>query len=280
MSEQRGAIVTGGNTGIGLQTSKELAKKGFHVIIGVRSDDKGKAAVKEIQTASNNSKVEYILDLDDLQSVRKFADSFRSKNVALHVLINNAGIMALPYEKTKDGFERQFQVNHLGHFLLTLLLLDILKKSSPSRIINVSSRAHLRWQKPIEYEAFCTEYESNYDTWAAYGRSKLANILFTYELHRRLNSTNFSGVSVYALHPGLVDTQLLTNANATFGSTITAEEGAKTSIFLASADPAPTSGGYFFECKPTNSTEISYSLQEGKKLWDYSIQWTNAPSNY
>jgi len=207
-------IITGGNTGIGLETAKQLSKMGMHTIIGCRSKEKGEAAVTEIKNFSKSDSVEYLpLDLADFKSVRAFANAFLQKHIPLDVLINNAGIMAVPLEKTVDGYESQFQVNHLSHFLLTHLLLDSLRSSAPSRIINVSSKAHLRWQSPIDYDVLKNESPKTYDAWKAYGRSKLANILFTYELNKRLRQiSSYQGVSVNTLHPGLVDTQLLTKA--------------------------------------------------------------------
>ncbi len=172
---------------------------------GCRSKEKGEHAVNEIKEFSQSSAVEFLLvDLTSFESVRAFAAEFLATKLPLHVLINNAGIMATPFEKSKDGFENQFQVNHLSHFLLTHLLFDVLKQSAPSRIINVSSRAHLRWQgkslrdilkrysDPINYEKLKNETPSTYDSWKAYGRSKLANIVFTYELHKRLEKSGIT----------------------------------------------------------------------------------------
>jgi NAD(P)-dependent dehydrogenase (short-subunit alcohol dehydrogenase family) len=142
---------------------------------------------------------------------------------------------AVPFAKTKDGFESQFQVNHLGHFLLTHLLLDDLKASAPSRIVNLSSKAHLRWQKPIDYVEMEEHPEKGYVPFEAYGKSKLSNILFTYQLHKYLNGQHSSGVTVNCLHPGLVDTQLLVKAGFGGSSAIPVGEGSKTSIYLASS---------------------------------------------
>jgi NAD(P)-dependent dehydrogenase (short-subunit alcohol dehydrogenase family) len=183
-------IITGGNAGLGLATAKELVKQGYHVIITCRTEEKGREAVAEITSSAGEGSgglVEFMLmDLNSLKSVRSFADSFRSKGLPLHRLINNAGIMVVPFTLTEDGVESQYQVNHLGHFLLTHLLLDILEASAP-RIINLSSRAHYLHEEPIDYDKLQNETESTYDRSKAYGRSKLTNILFTYALHRRLN---------------------------------------------------------------------------------------------
>eukprot|EP01098_Paradermamoeba_levis_P003761 TRINITY_DN1670_c0_g1_i2.p1 TRINITY_DN1670_c0_g1~~TRINITY_DN1670_c0_g1_i2.p1 ORF type:complete len:190 (-),score=31.90 TRINITY_DN1670_c0_g1_i2:55-624(-) len=186
--------------------------------------------------------------------------------------------MAVPFHKTEDGFESQWQVNHLGHFLLTNLLLDKLKSSAPSRIINLTSRAHFRFQKPIPYEELSNETEATYERWEAYGRSKLANILFTYELHKQLNGENrdaSKGVAVFAVHPGLVATELLVKA-AMPGTenAIPVSQGADTPIYLASDEEvAKQSGYYYWERKVSQSTPISYEQSEWERCWLFSSKW-------
>ena len=171
-------VITGGNTGIGKETAVDLAGRGARVIIGCRNLEKGKEALKEIQERSGSSSVflEQI-DLASLESVRTFSDKILNSEPRLDILINNAGVMACPYQKTEDGFEMQFGVNHLGHFLLTLLLLDRLKRSQPSRIINVSSSAHRMGSGKINFDDI--HFEKSYSSWGAYFNSKLANVLFT-----------------------------------------------------------------------------------------------------
>ena len=197
-------VITGGNTGIGKETAVDLATRGAKVIIGCRNLEKGQAAVQEIQTRSGNEKV-FVekLDLSSLASVRQFADGILKNEPRLDILINNAGVMGCPYQMTEDGLEMQFGVNHIGHFLLTLLLLDLMKKSGPSRIINVSSLAHRFGTGVINFDDI--NAEKDYDPFAAYQQSKLANILFTRELSVHLEDTN---VTVNALHPGLVNTDI------------------------------------------------------------------------
>ena len=197
-------IITGGNTGIGKETAIDLAKRNARVILACRNREKGKKAVVEVRNESGNSDVHFRqLDLSSLTSVRKFAQEVLEEESRVDILINNAGIMYCSCTKTEDGFETQFVVNHLGHFLLTNLLLDRIKQAPEGRIVNVSSSAHtfspqLNFSNINEPGNF---YASHY----AYPRSKLANILFTKALAKRLQGTN---VTVNALHPGVVATDM------------------------------------------------------------------------
>ena len=202
--EGKTVVITGGNTGIGKETAVDLAKRGAKVIVGCRNMEKGKAALKEIQERSGSTDVFLEkLDLASLDSVRKFADSILKRASRLNILINNAGIMMCPYQKTKDGFEMQFGTNHLGHFLLTMLLLELIKKSAPSRIINVSSIGHTLGSGKIHFDDI--NFERDYTPYEAYFHSKLANVLFTRELSKRLEGSH---VTVNSLHPGAVKTDL------------------------------------------------------------------------
>ena len=190
-------IITGSNSGIGKETAIDLAKRGGKIYIACRDIQRGEAALKEIRKISGSDKVHFLqLDLASLDSVREFSRKFHELESQLHILINNAGIMACAKDKTKDGFELQLGTNHLGHFLLTNLLLDLLKASAPSRIVNVASILHLigRINK--------TDLMRNkfYNRWLVYGQSKLANVLFTHELAQKLRG---SGVTANSLHPGL-----------------------------------------------------------------------------
>ena len=197
-------VITGGNTGIGKETAVDLAKRGARVIIGCRNLEKGKEALKEIQERSGSKDVFLEkIDLASLDSVRKFADSVLISESRLDILINNAGVMACDYQKTEDGFEMQFGTNHLGHFLLTMLLLDLIKKSAPSRIVNVSSTAHTLGSGKIHFDDI--NFEKDYSPYEAYFHSKLANVLFTRELSKRLEGSH---VTVNSLHPGAVKTDL------------------------------------------------------------------------
>ncbi|MBN1131516.1 MAG: SDR family NAD(P)-dependent oxidoreductase [Bacteroidales bacterium] len=197
-------IITGANSGLGYYTAEALAAKGATVIMACRNIKKGEAARQQIVSSVAGAKLTvYKLDLADLHSVKTFAKAFKDKYSRLDLLINNAGLMAIPYSRTKDGFEMQFGVNHLGHFALTGLLFDILKKTKNSRIVNVSSLAH-RMGK-IRFRDI--NWEMGYKKWKAYGMSKLANLLFTDELSRRLNGDG-ENITVAAAHPGYADTEL------------------------------------------------------------------------
>ena len=203
-------VITGGNAGLGLQQAIELSRRHFAVTLTVRSDDKGVAAVAEIQRAVPGSSVDYFLmDNADLSTVREFARQFKARHPEpLDVLVNNAGIMATPYALTKDGFEAQFQVNHLGGFLLTSLLLPQLREAArgpagEARVVFLASRAHLRWQRPLDLDAVRAPAATpaSYDAWLAYGRSKTCNILCARALAARFPVAS-GGVTFNSLHPG------------------------------------------------------------------------------
>ena len=195
-------IITGANSGIGKETAIDLAKRGGKIYIACRDVKRGEDALKEIKELSGSDKVHFLpLDLASLESIRDFSKKFHELEAQLHILINNAGVMGCPKALTKDGFEMQIGTNHMGHFLLTNLLLDLLKQSSPSRIIVLSSLFH--WYGRINKEDLNSE--KSYWKWAAYGQSKLANILFARELAKKLAGT---GVTVNCVHPGAVRTGL------------------------------------------------------------------------
>ena len=199
-------IVTGANSGIGYETAKELARKGAQTILACRSIEKGDEAIQRIQTSVAKANVKTMtLDLGNLSSVRVFAEAFKTSHNRLDILINNAGIMWVPYGKTKDGFERQFGINHLGHFALTGLLMDLLINTTSSRVVNVSSMAHR--QADIDFNDLMFENGKTYKKEFAYSQSKLANLLFTFELQRKLEALNSDTISV-AAHPGGADTNL------------------------------------------------------------------------
>jgi NAD(P)-dependent dehydrogenase (short-subunit alcohol dehydrogenase family) len=198
------AIVTGANSGIGYEMARALARKGATVILACRNKDKGEAAVRQIAQEYPEAKAELMeLDLSDLASVRRFTDEFIGKYGRLDILINNAGIMATPFGRTTDGFELQFGTNHLGHFALTGLLLDLIIRAPGVRVVTVSSGGH-RFGK-IDFDNL--NGEKDYDRRGAYAQSKLANLLFTYELQRRFESAGIDALSV-AAHPGWTVTNL------------------------------------------------------------------------
>lgn len=190
------AIITGANTGIGKENAIDFARRGAKVYIACRDVQRGEDALKDIKTASGSDKVFFLqLDLASLDSVREFSRKFHELESQLHLLINNAGVMMCPKALTKDGFEMQIGTNHLGHFLLTNLLLDLLKASAPSRIVNVSSAGHT--MSDINKDDLMSE--KSYSKLKAYAQSKLANVLFSTELAKKLEGT---GVTVNSLHPG------------------------------------------------------------------------------
>lgn len=201
----RMAAVTGANTGIGYETARVLAGKGAHVVLACRTTGKAAAAATRIRGERPSGAVEPMeLDLASLDSVRRFADAFRLRHDRLHLVINNAGVMMTPFGRTEDGFERQLGVNHLGHFALTGLLLDRLREAGETRVVTVSSGAHRRGT--LDFDDLMYD-EGGYSPFAAYARSKLANLVFTFELQRRLDTAGESTLAV-AVHPGFARTEL------------------------------------------------------------------------
>lgn len=243
-------IITGANSGIGKETALDLAKRGAKVYMACRDQKRGETAQREVISASGNNQVYYRnLDLASLDSVRDFVEKFKKEENRLDVLINNAGLVFKKYKETKDGFEMQMGVNHLGHFLLTNLLLDLLKKSKPSRIINVSSVMH--YFGSIDQNDLMMR-KRNYFSHTAYSNTKLANLLFMRELSKRLSNT---GVTVNSLHPGAVRTEIWKTKKTFQGQSFekfmaiffkTAYEGAQTTIRCA-VDPEleKITGKYF-----------------------------------
>jgi len=272
--EGRVCLITGATSGIGRVTARVLAGKGATVVVHGRSREKCEAVVKEIRENTGSTRVEYMLaDLAGLDDVRKLASDFKAKYKRLDVLLNNAGAVYMKRQETVDGFEMTFSVNHLSHFLLTYLLLDVLKTSAPSRIINVSSRAHERARMNFgDLQA-----KNGYSGMRAYGQSKLANVLFTYELARRLAGT---GITANSLHPGFIATNFGMN-NSLMKIlrpivrliAISEEAGAKTSIYLASSpEMENVSGKYFVNEKAVESSNVSYSRDDAKRLWVMSLE--------
>jgi len=203
-------IVTGGNNGLGYNAVKAFAEKGARVIMACRSLSKGELAKKQIFDHHPKSNITVMeLDLENLKSIHNFADNFRKTFAQLDILVNNAGIMMVPYGLTKDGFEKQMGTNHLGHFALTGLLLDLLKSTPHSRVVNVSSMAHK--QGVMDYDNLLFDGGKDYSPIKAYGRSKLANLLFTYELQRFFEANKIDCMAL-AAHPGVSDTNLFDHA--------------------------------------------------------------------
>lgn len=273
--EDKTVVITGANTGIGKETAIDLAKRGAKIIMACRDMERGEAAKKEVIESSGSENVLCMkLDLADSKSIREFAEAINKDEPKLNILVNNAGVMVCPYGKTADGFEMQIGVNHFGHFLLTHLLIDLIKRSAPARIITVSSMAH-SWSS-INLEDINSE--KSYDKNQAYSQSKLANVLFTRSLAKRLEGT---GVTTYSLHPGVVQTDLWRHLNAPQRAimkmvspfTKNSSQGAQTSIYCA-VEPSldKESGGYYSDCAPANCSAAGKDDVVAQKLWDMSCQ--------
>lgn len=273
------ALVTGATNGIGKVTALELAKLGAAVVLAGRNRDKSQATVDEIKERSGNPNVEALVaDLSVMSEVRRLADEFKAKHDRLHVLVNNAGGVFPQRRMTDDGYEMTFALNHLNYFLLTNLLLDVLKASAPARIVNVSSDAHRAGR--MRFDDLNAEKKYGIGGWTAYSQSKLANVLFTYELARRLDG---SGVTANVLHPGFVATGFGRSSaglmNRVMGLlhrfALTPEEGARTTVYLASSPEVEgISGKYFEKSKAVPSSRASYDEESQRRLWAISEQMT------
>jgi retinol dehydrogenase-12 len=268
----RNVLITGANTGIGRVTARELAKQGAHVFVAGKSKERTQPLIDEVKSLSSAGPIEWLaLDLADLASVRRCAAEFLARNVPLHILINNAGLAANK-GLTKDGFEMAFGVNHLGHFLLTELLVDCIKVSAPARIVTVSSRAHYR-SKPFDWDTLKTPAHTA-TAIDEYAQSKLANLLFSAELGRRLQG---SGVTTYSLHPGVVATDVWRNVPwplkplLRFAGMISPEDGAKTTLHCATApELANETGLYYDKCKPRTPSSMGQDTALAAELWQMS----------
>jgi retinol dehydrogenase 12 len=282
MSDLQGKtfVITGANTGIGKITARELAKRGAHVILACRSLDKTQPVIDELKRETGNDKIEFVaLDLADLASVRRCAEELLARNIPIHGLINNAGL-AGSRGTTKDGFELTFGTNHLGHYLLTRLLLDRLKQSGPARIINVASKSHYQ-AKGINWDALRAKTKSRTGL-NEYAVSKLSNVLFTKELARRLEGSN---VTTYALHPGVVATDVWRRVPGPMRWVmkkfmVTPEEGAQTSIRCATAPELATETGRYYDRdgQERRPAKLANDEQLAKQLWTKSAEWTGLPA--
>jgi NAD(P)-dependent dehydrogenase (short-subunit alcohol dehydrogenase family) len=286
------AIVTGANSGLGLETTRALARRGAKVIMACRTPSKAEAALTElVADGIARDRLELrTLDLSSLASIREFAEGIHADHPALDLLINNAGVMALPYAKTADGFEMQIGTNHLGHFALTGLLVDRLIATPGARVVTVSSLMHKRGKMRFD-DLF---WERGYRSWPAYGQSKLANLLFGVELQRRLEAGDFAVLSVIS-HPGYAATNLQTVGPKLRGSSMLerfyeignnfaqdAASGALPSLYAATA--AEVRGGEYFG--PSGAMELrgppkrvkampkAYDRAAARRLWSMSVELT------
>jgi NAD(P)-dependent dehydrogenase (short-subunit alcohol dehydrogenase family) len=272
-------MITGANAGIGKQTALELAGLGAHVVLVARSEERGQAACQEIINQTGNKLVDLLVaDLSSQAAIRSMVDTFKNRYDRLDVLVNNAGVFFSNRQVSVDGLEMTFALNHLGYFLPTILLWDVIAAGGPVRIVNVSSDAH-RGAK-INFDDL--QCEKRYQGFTAYGMSKLANVLFTYELDRRRQGTN---VTVNALHPGFVASNFGQNNGGMVGFFMkrivpwfgrSVAEGAATSVYLASSpDVEGISGKYFTDSKPVQSSPESYNVETARRLWEISEQLTH-----
>lgn len=267
-------IVTGANSGMGLATTVALASQGANVIMLCRSRQRGEQALIEARKQSGSERIELMLcDLGSLASIRSFAAEFHAKHNVLDVLVNNAGVVTVKRQTTADGFEAMMGVNHLGHFLLTNLLLDTIVRSPQGRIVNVSSGAH----KIGRIDLTNPHLTRGYRIWSGYAQSKLANILFTRELAKRLAGTSATANS---LHPGAVGTNLGVDRDTGFGKAVyailrpfflTPAQGAETAIYLAtSTDVRTVSGEYYYRRKIAPVSTRAQDEELARQFWTWS----------
>jgi NAD(P)-dependent dehydrogenase (short-subunit alcohol dehydrogenase family) len=276
--DQKGrvALITGANTGTGFETARSLAEKGAHVILACRNAERAQAALQRISALHPEASLEFLpLDLGSLESIRSAARLVRERHPRLDLLINNAGVMLPPKSRTQDGFELQFGTNHLGHFALTGLVLESLLATPGSRIVTMSSNAHKYGAMGFED----LQFERGYRAWAAYCQSKLANLLFTFELRRRLEGT---GTLAMAAHPGWSYTELARHATrnpivACFNSTLgrilaqPAAQGAQP-LLRAAVDPAVSSGDYFGPSGPGEWRGSAVRVSPHRRALDETAQ--------
>ncbi len=271
-------LVTGANSGMGLATTIEMARRGGKVIMACRSRKRGEEALTEARRQSGSNDITVMLcDLASFQSIRSFAEEFLAEYPVLDVLINNAGVVTVKRELTTDGFEMDFGVNHLGHFLLTNLLLDPLKAAEQGRIVVVASGAYKIGKLYLDDHTL----SRGFNPAKAYARSKLANILFTRELAARLQGT---AVTANAVHPGAVGTSIGVNRETGFGRSLlkllshfflTPEQGADTAIYLATApELSRVTGQYYYRRQIQQLSPRATNAQEAAHLWQWSLEQT------
>ncbi len=276
-------IVTGANSGIGKATAAAIADKGAKVILACRCRERGEAALCDLKSKPGRDLELMHLDLADLNSVRTFADAFTQHYEHLDALVNNAGYLGRRTE-TKQGFESNFGVNYLGHFLLTLLLLPLLEKSAQGRVVMMSSVAHA-WGD-VHFDDMNLNH--GYNRFVAYGQSKLCNLLFTRILSEKLKNRG-SRVTVNAVHPGIVATNIVVNRKNNMFRLVarimrlffaSCEKGAKTSVFLA-CDPslANVSGEYFYHCHIEPTSAASKNMENANRLYKLSLDFAGLPGD-
>ncbi|KAJ3639754.1 hypothetical protein Zmor_003094 [Zophobas morio] len=294
--EGKTAVVTGANTGIGKETAKDFFKRGARVIVACRNLDTANAAVEEIKKqCSNDEQLGQLqvakLDLSSLSSVRLFAKALLESENRIDLLVNNAGVMMCPRSRTEDGFEMQLGTNHLGHFLLTMLLLPKICESTPARIVNVASSMHMFGH--IDFDDLHWD-KRRYSAKGAYSQSKLANILFTAELARKLDEANVKGVTVYSLHPGAIATELGRHLDVVYFPGLrwmfrnifkfflkTPEQGAQTTIYCSVDEKcANETGLYYSECAVASVFQHAKNVKDAERLWKASLTLVGLGEDY
>jgi len=275
MIKDKTILITGATQGIGFESAKELAAKGATIIMSGRDKKRTEQAVEAVKKATGNDNVSYLIaDFSSLAQVRSLADEFKKSHKKLDVLLNNAGGMTKERILTKDGFEMCWGLNHLSYFLLTNELMPLLEQAKKARIVNVASMAHAR--SFIDFDDL--QGEKKYEMWKNYGQSKLANVMFTYALARRLKD---SDITANCVHPGVVGTGFIANigilekffAPLVKLVLISPAKGAKTSIYLASSpEVAGISGKYFAKSKEKRSSDLSYDEAVQEQLWEISTE--------
>ncbi|WP_229111202.1 oxidoreductase [Halapricum desulfuricans] len=287
--EDETIVVTGANSGLGFEATREFAQRGATVVMACRSIERGEDARREIEATDPDGKLDVReCDLADLESVERFAEGVREAYDSIDALCNNAGVMAVPRSETADGFETQFGVNHLGHFALTARLLEPLRAGGETRVVTQSSGMHERGE--IDFEDL--HGERDYDKWDAYGQSKLANVLFAYELQRRLDAAGIDDITSVAVHPGYADTNLQARTGRESGSKLvyagmklantifaqSARQGALPMVYATVAE-AVDGGSYvgpggFLNMRGApeeqRSSDRSYDRETAKRLWAVS----------
>ena len=273
-------MITGATSGIGRASALELGRMNARLILVCRNRERGEELVNEIQRAGNPEVELMIADLESQAQIRKLAADFLATKQPLHVLMNNAGVFNMKRAVTSDGIEEVFAVNHLAYFMLTLLLLDRIKESAPARIINISSDLHQR--ATIKFDDLGGE--RSYGGMSSYAQSKLGNVLFTYELARRLAGTR---VTVNCVHPGAVATNLANHNGAIVGTAWkvmgafmkSPDTGARTQVYLASSPEVEgVTGRYFIDSKEARSSAESHDANIARRLWEVSAQMTGLPA--
>ena len=270
-------LITGATSGIGKASAMQLASMGAEIVFVARNKEKAEELKEALKASTGKDATSIIADLSSQEEVKRAAGEFLSLNKPLHILLNNAGIVNTTRKETVDGFEEVFAVNHLAYYAFTVMLMNKLIENGPSRIVNVASSAHT-FIKELDFEDL--QSKNDYKTMQAYGKSKLANILFTRELAERLEG---KGVTVNCLHPGVVDTEII-SSNSLFLKLLTTlvkpffrkpDKGAETSVYLCSSpEVEKETGGYYSDCKIEKISAAARSKENASKLWQVSSQLT------